>query len=454
MKPPPLLDYIKRISPEYAPPTHLGDLLESFRKALALLLGETDDPVRILFSYPIRHYKTETMLHGILWLLEHDPTFRFVILTYSHARAQWLGKRLRELAKRTGVGPTKGWDTIDYWQNDRGGGVAVMSADQSKEGHDVHGLFCDDPMDEHSADVAERRDQIDRNIAYYTARCIRKGRPGPVLMVMSRLHPEDPYGRRLKRNWQAFHAPAIVDLGGPDEHALAPSVLPLSEIKRIRAEEAERDPTERVFWARFQGEPRVPGGDVFHEPGRYNDDDMPTWPGFIDIVGLDMAYSTTKLADFAAVVAIRAWRSVADPNPMLSMRGYIRHAERFKLDPDIVLSRARETSATYGGRIYSYVSGPEVGIIRYCARNKVRIAGMPARYNKLVRAQKTRVLWNGGGLLVPEHAPWAPGLISCAQAFRGLESDEDDLMDALVSGVDGGMLRGAVAPKSFGSPRA
>ncbi len=447
MATPPLIDYITRISPDYEPPDHLSDLLESFKQSLALLRGETTDPVRVLFSYPIRHRKTETLLHGVLWLLEHDPTYRFVILTYSHARAQWLGKRLRELAKRTSVGPTKGWDTIDYWQNDRGGGVAVMSADQSKEGHDVHGLFCDDPIDEHSADVAERRDQIDRNIAYYTARCIRKGRPGPVLMVMSRLHPEDPYGRRLKRKWKAYHAPAIVDLGLPTEHALAPTVLPLSEIKRIREEEAERDPTERVFWSRFQGEPRVPGGDVFHEPARYSDETMPKWPGFTDIVGLDMAYSTTKLADFAAVVAIRSFRVDG------KTKGFIRHADRFKLDPEVIEARVIETQKNFGGRAYSYVSGPEVGIIRGLARRGIKVIGMPARYNKLVRAQKTRVLWNDGDLQVPEFAPWAPGLISCAQAFRGLESDDDDLIDALVSGVDGGMLRGAVAPRSFGTPR-
>jgi hypothetical protein len=77
MTPRPLLQYIDHVSPGCDPPTHLGDLIEAFNEARALLMGESETPVRVLFSYPIRHWKTETMLHGILWLLEHDPTFRF-----------------------------------------------------------------------------------------------------------------------------------------------------------------------------------------------------------------------------------------------------------------------------------------------------------------------------------------------------------------------------------------
>jgi hypothetical protein len=113
---------------------------------------------------------------------------------------------------------------------------------------------------------------------------------------------------------------------------------------QINGSEEAGDPTEREFWSRFQGEPRVPGGDVFHEPARYSDETMPKWPGFVDIIGLDMAYSTTKLADFAAVVAIRAFRNVDGKS-----KGFIRYAERFKLDLTWVLLREAEAQKTYGG---------------------------------------------------------------------------------------------------------
>jgi predicted phage terminase large subunit-like protein len=440
-----LVDYVQKISPEYVPPYHLVDLCEEFERARLSLLWLSDDVVRTLDTEPIRHFKTETMLHGILWLMEWCPWARFVLMTYSHKRAQWLGKRLRDLARRTNVKPTKGWDTIDYWQNEEGGGVAVMSADMSTEGYDCHALFCDDPIDEHKSDVAEKREEVDRAIAYYTARCTRKGRPGPVLIVMSRFHPDDPIGRRQMRDgWKQIYHPAIIDLDGPDEKAFAPEILDLSELKRIRKEEFERDPTERVFWARFQGQPRTPGGDIFHEPMRYDAEAFPQWPGFRDVIGLDMAYSTAKIADWSAMVVLRIYEHKA----------YVREAVRVKLDPDMIRTTLMCLQSTYGAsQIYSYVSGPEIGIVKELRRNGLRVTGLPARYNKLVRAQRTRAAWNSGNILLPDHAPWAPGMIATALDFRGLESDDDDLIDALVSACDGAMFRGTAKPTSLGSPR-
>ena len=177
---------------------------------------------------PIRHFKTQTALHGIVWLLCKDPSARWLLLTHSHDRAVWLGKRARKLAEVAQVGPVTGQNTIEDWSNRHGGGIVVMSAEQSKLGYDVHGVFFDDPMDEHASMDFERREAVDETINHYTARCMRRGQPGPVLGAMSRWHPDDPIGQRLLRtaaHWNHIHYPAVIDEGLPNERAFAPDVL-------------------------------------------------------------------------------------------------------------------------------------------------------------------------------------------------------------------------------------
>ena len=428
---PPLLKWIPSISPEFDEPTHLGDVGDLFAEALAGLRGETQDPLRAICTIPIRHFKTETFLHGVLWLLEQIPSLRIVFMTHSHERAKHIGKRLREIAERTKVGPTRGWNEIHNWQNEQGGGVIVMSAEQSKEGHDCHVLLCDDPIDEHGAKDAPTREVVDRAINYYTARCMRKGRPGPVMLVMSRQHPDDPAGRRLARTavrWRHLHSEAIIDLGLPTERAFAPHVWPLDQLKAIRAELKESDPYEVVFWSRYQGRPVAEGASFYGTPASYLT--LPTWPGFRDAIGLDLSYSTKRTADWFAGVLVRVYGS----------RAFVRAALRVKPDPREVpgLVRGLKAEATGAAPVFTYGSGPELGVVgRLNCDHGLNIQFMPALLNKLWRSQRTIKRWNDGDIMVPSEAVWAGAFTKRIQGFTGLDGDEDDESDALVSVCDG-----------------
>ncbi len=392
-----------------------------------------------MVSCPIRHHKTGTIIAAIAWWLKRDPTLRIIYMTYSIKRAEEIGKDIRDTCKRMGVLPEKGYDTISNWRTEHGGGVACMSADQSKLGADVDILIWDDPYESGSeADKPEVRNTVDETIAHYT---MRLSRGGSCIGVMSRWHPDDAVGRRLARvseQWVYIHKKAISD----DGVALAPDIRTIEEMAAIRAALAEIDPTERMWWSQWQNEPRTPQGGGFKEPMRYID--LPTWPGFRTIYGLDMAYSQSKVADFAAIVALRAWGSKA----------YVINAMRFKLEIGGIATELQSMRALYGpGQIYSYVSGPEVGIVRNMASRGIHIHGMPARYNKLVRAEKTKVRWNDGGIMVPNISPWGGQFVQRVQAFRGVEGDDDDEVDALVSACDGGLFGATQVPTTLGSWR-
>lgn len=445
---PPLLKWIPQHSPEFDEPIHFGDIGELFGEALANVRGQAAEPLRVLCTYPIRHYKTETFLHGVLWLLMHEPTLRIVVLTYSHGRAKDMGKRLRELARRTEVGPARGFDTIEDWKNDAGGGVVVMSAEQSKEGYDCHVLLCDDPLDEVGAASAEKREQVDRAISYYTARCMRKGRPGPVLLIMSRQHPDDPIGRRVARTavrWRHLHQPAIIGLGTSQERAFAPNVWPLEELRRIREEAKESDPYERVFWSRFQGEPVAVGASFYREPARYTT--LPEWLGFREAIGLDMSYSPKRTADWFAATLVR----------FVDRKAYVVATLRVKPDPREVpgLIRAMQAMSRGGNApVYTYAGGPEFGVVaRLNADHGLNVQAMNAGLNKLWRSQRTIKRWNDGEILVPADAVWAASYIKRIQGFSGLDGDEDDENDALVSVCDAVLGSGMAKPIAAGKWR-
>ena len=430
-------------------PWHLKEIGDLFQQALDSLLGKTAEPVRALCSYPIRHFKTVTFAHGVIWLLEHIPELRIVLMTHSNERAESVAKDVRIFAERSNVGPAQGFNKIRDWRNDRGGGVLVMSADSSREGYDCHVLLVDDPIDEHGAFDSKKRELVDYMIGYYSFRCMRHGRPGPVLIVMSRQHPDDPIGRRLTRTkpkWSYLHRPAIIDLGQSSERAFAPDVWDLDQLHKFRESWREQDPYERLFWSRFQGEPRLEGATYFLDPHYYID--LPQWPGFRDALGVDLSYTNGRASDWFAVVAAR----------FIGSKCFVLNATRFKPDPTEVPSALRGQLAVCSGPapIFSYTSGGDARVAgRLSVDHHINIQMMQAKTNKLWRSTRTIARWNSGQIMLPANAPWVPAFVKRMKGYSGNESsDEDDEVDALVSVCDAMLgLTGGQSPGTVGTRR-
>jgi hypothetical protein len=431
-------DFVAWLTPAFRRGGHLGKWCELIERA------DREPGLRAMCSVPVRHWKTWTTVHGIVWLLLRDPSRRIVFLTHSFDAAEKWAKEIRKLAEaldhRLGanesIGPTRGWNKIAEWRNTSDGGVVVMSADQSKIGYDVHVLVVDDPIDEMGAKEPAKREEVDTNISFYTGRCVRQtkdgGVRGPVLIVASRFHPDDPIGRRLTRSavqWEYVHHAAItVDDAG--EHAFAPEVMSLETLHAIRAELAESDPAEYVWFAQFQNDPRAASDQLFKAKMTF--DTYPEGHGYQTWIGIDFAYSAAKDADYIAVVAGRRYGSAM----------YIAHAERQKLDLSIgldMIARARKALGDPNAPVWSYIAGPEKGGIEYYASEGVMVQGLGARFSKRTRAQKTIDRWNDGGIYVKSSGGWVSGFLRRIGLYAGLETDDDDEIDALVSAHDGMM---------------
>ena len=435
----PLLELVPMLSPHLKPPTHLPDFVNAFERA------SCGEPVRAMCSFPIRSWKTVTLVHGVIRCMAKDPTTRVIVMTNVHGRAEQLGRMIRELADQTDFGPEKGWNTIVHWQNKYAGGVTCMSSDQSKLGLDCHLLVCDDPLDDVMTRTKDKRDLVDEHISHYTMRGLRDGRKCPVIIVMSRWDQDDPIGRRLDRkaeNWEYFHTPGIVNAGTPEERSFCEAIWPLKLLRDEMRIEAETDPTCRRFFAQIMGEPKAPGREEFGIPGRYTV--LPEWPGFKDGIGIDMSYTTTAKADQFALFVGRVYGRDL----------FIRYAVRLHADMIVMEREILKVWERFGRLpIFTYYSGPELGAIQGMHTRGIPINGIPARFNKDIRAQPMRVAWNAGRIMWPTGTQYDPA-IRRIRAYAGAEGDWDDELDALVSLYMGMAVGGGGGvPSAFGTRR-
>jgi hypothetical protein len=396
--------------------------------------------VRAVVACPVRHFKTSTIECAISWWLRKDPTLRVIYMAYSAARASEIGRDIRDVCRRMGVTPVKDFDTIAQWRNDHGGGVSVMSAQQSRLGADVDILVIDDPFESAAeCDKAEVRAAVDGTISHYTSR-LSVG--GSCVLVMSPWRPDDALGVRKDRGWEVVERSAIEVIDGV-EIALDPNVRTVEQLHAIRKELQQEDPTERTWFSQWQCKPFVADADLFKSPGSY--ETLPTFPGWRDAIGADLSYSSKKSADWFSICVIRSWGATA----------YIRSLVRFKADESIGEQRLREAMAMCPGTpVFSYMSGPELGVAHNYQRKGIPMMPLPARFSKLIRARRTIDRWNQNNILFPWSMPDRVAITGRFRNWKGHDGDVDDEIDCLVSACDGLFSSGPTSPiKTMGRPR-
>jgi hypothetical protein len=429
-----LLDLVPAINPDWKSPHHLSAWTELIERSIK-------GHMRAMCAVPFQHYKTTTTLCGVVWLLLRNPKLRIILLTHSHEKAKAMGKDLRKLWEAVGGQTPKGFNTIDDWQTPVGGGCVVMSAEQSKLGYPCDLLLVDDPLDETEYTDRNVRDTVDRTISLYTARCATH--LDSVLLVASRWHKDDPFGRREERTsvkWEKIVHAGILDFDTDHERAFASEVLSLEQHHQMRREWAEQDPSLKIWWAQVQNNPQPDALGGFKTPIH---GPMPIYGRYV--IGVDLAYSEEPHSDYLAIVVLKVWEGNA----------HVCNVLREKRDLEKAVAHLRQMKVMYpGAAMYSYISGPEKSAVNYINDCGIPLQPILARSPKYNRSQRTRDAWNLGRILLPEHAPWLSGFVARAQAFTGQEkAGDDDEIDALVSACDGGLFSNLVTPKSFGKPR-
>lgn len=464
----PLLDIVPAASSPTEPfeaPRHLGPMVE-------LLEASDTSPVRALFSVPPRHSKTETILHSIAWMLLRKPHLKIAYLSYGFTIAREKSIRARAIAARIGVPLDDRHAAAGNWKTAAGGGLFASGLGGPLTGFGFDRLFIDDPH----KNRAEAEAPLLRGKVYdwFTGTAINRVEPGGSAYIChTRWHPDDLIGRLQKRRrkhsdsgdllFRNVSLPAINyfvnaetgELADPrraDGEALWPSRWTVELLNERREEVDEYD-----WYSLFQCSPRTRGKSVFR--GSYFFQGIPRGMRFA--IGVDLAYSEGKRADYSVAVVLGYFEGTY----------YVLAVLRERCEAPEFAGKLRSLQKTYrGAKARWYASGTEKGNAQFLRSLGVKISALPAVTDKFVRAQPVAAAWNRGAILLPQTTDallpaylrleaktakeesedgegglldrsgdvpdWVNTTVSELTSFTGVSDANDDIVDAIGAAYD------------------
>lgn len=405
----PLLEWIPLATPRFAPPVHLAPLT-------ALLERTRREEVRAVVHAPPRHGKSETIWHGIAWLLLQQPALSVGYVTYAQRFSEKRSRRGRELARHVGVSLAGDASSKTDWRTGvDDGGVWATSISGAITGEGFKLIIVDDPV----KDRATAESALEREKAYewFNDVAFTRLEPGASCIVLqTRWHEDDLAGRLIADGWEHVRLPAIDD----DGRALWPARYNAEKLREIREQLGE------YAWSSlYQGEPRPRGDQLFGDVVFY--DELPSGDGQCGI-GVDLAYTEKKTGDYSvAVVVVR----LGDLTYVVDVVRAQMLAPAFAAR--LVALRMQHPTASWR----AYLAGTEKGVADFFTSTfDLALGAMRPNGDKFVRAQPVAAAWNAGKVLLPRRAPWLNAFVDELKSFSGVKDPHDDQVDALAAAFD------------------
>lgn len=415
------MQYLTRVTPTYLPPKHLAPLVEELE---AIKRGEER---YVVCSTPPRGGKTQTLLHGLTWILQDRPEWELGYLAYNATQARKMSRKGLVIAERARLKLSS--HAVTDWRTSEGGGLAVRGVGEGLTGQGLDVTVVDDPhKDRADAESGAKRERVWDwfNDVVFTRRnptTSRAKRPQSIIVNAARWHTDDLMGRLIKQGWRYINIPALTGEG--------------EQVKSFWPEgwtvEALRKTQEQLgpySWASlYQGQPRPRGGAVFGDPWTWSELPASHRAG----LGLDLAYTAKTSADWSVVVTL-----LLAPDGLC----YVVDVQRVQMRaPDFIKLVRRHRKQYPHARARWYVSSTEKGLAEVINPELTWLEAPLAsdRGDKFVRAQPVAAAWNAGKVLVPEDSeafPWVSGFVSELVNFTGLGDKRDDQVDALAAGYD------------------
>ena len=397
----------------------------------------TGENRRLLITQPPRSLKSICASVAFpAWALGHDPTLRFLCVSYSEDLATEFTRQFRmviesEWYRRLFPGMRLRRETRAEAITTKGGSRVALSVGGSITGRGADFIIIDDPLKaEDGASETARTRVTDWYNGTLSTRLNDKER-GVIIMVMQRLHQEDLAGFVIERGgWHQLNLPAIAtDVHavpiGPREihHRKAGSIL---HPERESAETLERIKAEigsLQFSAQYQQSPVPPGGNlVKREWFRYYDTAPSPGPGVKIVQSWDIATTTDERNDWSVCTtwAIRqkdyylldVWRARVE-FPALR-RKIIDHALSWHAQT-VLIEKA----------------GPGLQLVQELRNDQTRgfprPIGIVPEGDKWMRMEAQTPRFEAGHVQLPKEAPWLATFLDELLAFpRGRHDDQVD----------------------------
>lgn len=279
-----------------------------------------DKPIgpRLIVTMPPQEGKSQRLSRRFpLWALLQNPDLRVAIASYEANVARRWGRAIRDdvienphLGLR--VSPTKSaqheWELAGAHE----GGVFTAGVGGAMTGRAVDLLIIDDPVkDRDQADSEVYRDKV---WDWWTDTAKTRLAPGaPVILIMTRWHPDDLAGRLLEREadegWEVLSIPARCE--DPDEDPLGRDLGEYLESARGRTQDEwvalEAGSATRTWSALYQQSPTPAEGLIFQRPW-IEGHRLPSGQGlptFVRrLVSVDPAAKAKKTSDETGIVVL------------------------------------------------------------------------------------------------------------------------------------------------------
>lgn len=425
-------------------PVHLKELTSFLDEACE---GRRRSQLRHWFSYPIRHFKTVTLRHGVLRHLCRHPEQRVLWCSYNQETATEQSQAIRRLAVKSGLRVSDERGRVGNWQIDgHEGGLLAVGSNQGVAGKGFRLIVVDDPFaDLAQAESAAERERLWRWLDHDVAS--RLTPDGAIVLVHSRWHPDDLIGRLqresadlvrraaeesipglARRAWRGVNVPAL--RGDAEDRPLLPDVWGLDFLR------AERAANPSKFASLYQGTPRSREGTLFRDPTFQDESAI---PAAVQVgYGVDLAYSARKTSDWSVLVKLLSWTEPDQKTGRPVRILFVADVVRRQVDAPAFTAEVERRLQSHRGKVVWIASGTEKGTAQFVRQRVPSLVVRTATEDKYQRALPASELWNSGRLRVPSSEsahPWLKDFLYEVTSFSGVRDPHDDQVDALAAAV-------------------
>lgn len=425
---------------ELDPLTRQTPALDVVDEAIVDTIDNDDAPDKLIVCMSPQEGKSQRVTRRApLWMLQHDPTLRIVIVSYEADIAVRWGRQIkRDIEENPDLGLTLQEDSkaAGRWETAQGGGIYCVGIKGAFTGRPADVLIIDDPL----KDRAEAESQLARDRCWEFWENVAKVRSRRVILVMTRWHSDDLAGRLITKesaDWRVVSIPAIAEsdddpLGRkPGEEMISAQtdkVRPRGYFRKLK------DQLSAYVWlSLFQQRPTAAEGNIFKRgnwqywenlgDGRLQvGDQQYTLADCFRFITIDLASSTKTSADYTVAAA---WAITLGGDMLLLDRVRERVPET---DHMMLVEPLRRR--WLGPFDVTYVESRMFGttLVYNLGRKGLPVSELQADTDKLTRALPYAGLVRQQRVYLPRHASWIDVWIDEHAEFdKGRHDDQVDV---------------------------
>lgn len=442
--------------------------------------------------------KTELMTNLIPRGIALNPRSRFLYLSFSQSLVDDVSATARNIVKSPDfqrmwrVNIASDTDAKSNWKTEvdgfnaghvyaasMGGQVTGRRAGTLNEGF-TGAIILDDPLKPEDAFSKIARDKANRQIIN-TVNSRKAKSDTPIIMIMQRLHVDDPtgflMGGGLPGDWQLFSVPALIDddyiealpkhiqklvptnverdsQGRQSYWPLKESLRSLLQLEQGGTDKAGAQVSRYTFSSQYMQHPKKLGGGLIKTECFKSYVSLP--PLKWRAVWADTAQKPKEHNDWSALLC--AGLGEDDNLYLIDLKRGKWEAPELIKDSKEFMAKHKPVVGTIGRLRYMSIEDKVSGtsLIQTIRRfpESVPIKAVQRGENKLTRFMDVQMYIEQGRVFIPDRAPWLADFLAECEGFKAdMTHDFDDQVDTLIDAIVDTLISPESAAPATGGTR-